>query len=383
MPVREQPCANFAICGNSIRRNLTGLCRRCYDEQRYAAATVPVPAVPEQTLAVDREARRLKEDLSRYKALYNQALETIEQQDRVSGWLAAIREGMPSTFSITPKEGSGTSEATPVIVASDWHIEELVTLASTSGLNEFNPEIAENRIRQFWERSLRLVRLLNKDVTINTVVVALLGDFITNDIHDADSAENNAELPIKAILRAQDYIRKGIEFLLEHTTYNLVIPCKVGNHSRTTQKVRVAGEMGHSLETLMYVNLASLFEKEPRVTFIFDEGYHTYIDIYNQTVRFHHGHALKYGGGIGGLFIPAYKSISQWQKGKQADLDVMGHFHQTKDGGNFLCNGSLIGYNAFALRIRADFEPPKQTLFLMDKRRGRTATWPILLTDPK
>ena len=34
--------------------------------------------------------------------------------------------------------------------------------------------------------------------------------------------------------------------------------------------------------------------------------------------------------------------------------------------------------NAFALSIKADFEPPKQALFLMDKRRGRTCTWPIL-----
>ena len=79
------------------------------------------------------------------------------------------------------------------------------------------------------------------------------------------------------------------------------------------------------------------------------------------------------------MFIPAYKAVSQWDKGRRADLDIFGHFHQTKDGGKFLCNGSLIGYNSFALRIKADYEPPQQTLLLVDKKRGRTCTWPILL----
>ena len=80
------------------------------------------------------------------------------------------------------------------------------------------------------------------------------------------------------------------------------------------------------------------------------------------------------------MFTPTYTSIDDWNKAKRADLDVFGHFHQLRDGGNFICNGSLIGYNAYAMSIKAHFEPPKQTLFLMDKKRGRTCTWPILLS---
>jgi hypothetical protein len=40
----------------------------------------------------------------------------------------------------------------------------------------------------------------------------------------------------------------------------------------------------------------------------------------------------------------------------------------------------LIGFNSYALSIKADFEHPKQTLMLLDKQRGRTCTWPILFT---
>lgn len=72
-------------------------------------------------------------------------------------------------------------------------------------------------------------------------------------------------------------------------------------------------------------------------------------------------------------------AISQWTKAKQADLDVFGHFHQFKDGGNFICNGSLIGYNAYAVSIKADFEQPVQAFFMMNNQGRKIMVTPIFL----
>ena len=128
----------------------------------------------------------------------------------------------------------------------------------------------------------------------------------------------------------------------------------------------------------MYHVMESYFRDNKRVHFVIEDSYHTYLTVYNQTIRFHHGHAIKYGGGVGGLTIPVNKAIAQWNKTRNADLDVFGHWHQQFDGGNFLCNGSLIGYNAFALFIKAGFEAPKQLFFLIDKKRSKTVVCPIL-----
>jgi hypothetical protein len=220
--------------------------------------------------------------------------------------------------------------------------------------------------------------LLQQDISIDHAVMPLLGDFISNDIHE-EFPENNDLTPMLAIVEAQNVLASGIEFLLNNSKLTMTFPCHSGNHARTTRTTRFSSENGHSLEWLMYRHLAAYFRTEPRVQFIIPEGPHSYLNIYGQTLRFHHGHMIKYQGGIGGIFIPAYKAIAQWNKARHADLDVFGHFHQCKDGGNFICNGSSIGYNAFALSIKADFEPPKQQLFLMDKKRGRTCTWPILV----
>jgi hypothetical protein len=372
-------------CAGFIAKRGSKSCPACakWRHQGGAASNTPhkTPATPSEQMTFDRERNRLHGDLARVKALYAESLKTIEQQHHELTALGVLGSGL-HTYAIEAKRGSGTSEATPVILASDWHTEEIVTLAQTNGLNAFNPEICQQRVDRFFQSSLRLVKLLNQDVRIETVVLALLGDFITSDLHE-EAAETNDKLPIHALIAVQNQIASGIEFLLNNSSYKFVIPCKVGNHSRTTKKVRFSVENGHSLEHLMYVNLAMYFRKEPRVTFLIEDGYHQYLDIYGYTLRLHHGHTIKYGGGIGGLFIPAYKKISQWNKGRRADLDAFGHFHQSKDGGNFLCNGSLIGYNSFAVTIGADYEPPRQTVFLIDKKRGRTCSWPIIVENRK
>lgn len=371
---------------NPTRRDSkTGLCGACYREAAFAIPALPVtiaPLPPAERINEDRAKMKTAAELKDAKQKYEEAVRIIERQESELGWLSAIRAGLDTTYRVEAREGSGTSEGTPIVVASDWHAEETVTPAQVSGLNRANLEIIDARITRFWQASLKLVQKhLNPGIHIREVVIALLGDFITGQIHGAENAESNSLLPVDAIIWVQNRIIGGIDFWLNHSPYTLVIPCKVGNHTRTTIRTRFGSEAGHSLESLMYVHLAGYYRNEPRIKFVIEDGYHTYLDIYDQTVRFHHGHALKYQGGIGGLFIPAYKAVGAWSKARWADLDIFGHFHQSKDGGSFLCNGSLIGYNAFALSIKADYEQPKQTLVLMDKSRGRTSVWPILLGE--
>jgi hypothetical protein len=360
------------------RQTRSGRCQNCFSKWRRQVADSRAAARPAHQIQVDREKHRLTFDLSLAQKKYAEALKTIQHLERSLEATAALKTNV-GTFEIQPREGSGTSEGTVFAVASDWHSEERVKPETVSNLNSFTLEDAKSRATRFFQSSLRLTRLLQQDIKINTMVVPLLGDFISNDIHE--EAVELAQLePMHAITFARDLLVSGVEFLLEHSKLELVFPCHSGNHARTTRKPRNATESGHSLEYLMYLHLADYFRKEKRVTFQVAPGYHSYLEVYGQTIRLHHGHDVQYQGGVGGIYIPVNKAIAQWNKGRHADLDVFGHFHQMRDGGNFICNGSLIGYNAFALAIKADYEPPKQALFLMDKKRGRTCTWPILLT---
>lgn len=328
--------------------------------------------VEEDVINLDEsnKERSLKE---KYKILLKKISEVEVERDAIKQAKSLIQ-----THEIV-KSKSSENEAVAVILASDFHVEERVRKETVNDRNEYNLSIASKRSDEFFINAVKLIKKEQQDVNINKVVLALLGDFISGNIHQ-ELLANCSLPPIKAMIYAQNLIVSGILYILKNTDVDLIIPCHVGNHPRITQKVHISNEQGNSLEYYMYHVLADYFKDEKRITWIIAEGYHTYVKVFDWMIRFHHGHNIKYGQGIGGLFIPTYKAISQWNKVCWADYDCFGHLHTQRDGGNFISNGSLIGYNAFAVSIKGDYEPPRQQFFLIDSKRGKTVTTPILFS---
>lgn len=329
-----------------------------------------------ENLEGDRNLLRARTEGNITKKKYKEALLENDRLRVEKEAILRIQE-TPQKIRFTQRQNGG-SDATAFIIASDWHIEETVRPSDVSGLNEYNLEICDKRVKKFFSNAVKLLEITQKESRVNQVVLGLLGDFISGHIH-LELLENNTLLPADAIWRVQNYLMSGINFLLDNSKIELTIICHGGNHGRMTKRIHHATEQGNSLEVYMYNNIALHFKNNKRINFVIAEGYHTYVDVYDYKVRLHHGHAIRYAGGVGGIFIPVNKAIAQWNKGRTVDLDVFGHFHQFKDGGNFICNGSLIGYNAFALSIKADYEKPKQAFFLVDKKRGKSIVAPIWL----
>lgn len=331
---------------------------------------------PKKEFDYDLKLTGQQEGVKILQKKYKEALKAIKTLERRNELVRGMK-GTVKTHVIKSKESSKTSEATAVWVASDWHVEENVNPKVVLGLNEYNMSISKQRAEQFFQNGLKLTDMMAKDVKISTIVIALLGDFFTNDIHD-ELVEINEVGPMHAAIYAQNLIASGIQFMLDNSKYNLIIQCHSGNHSRTTKTSQMSTENAHSLEYFMYVYLADHFKRNKRVHFNIPDSFISYLDVYDYRVRFMHGHTVRYGGGIGGMTIPINKAIAGWDSTGHADLTVMGHFHQFFDGGNFVVNGSLIGYNGYALSIKARFEKPKQALFIIDKKRGKTMTCPIM-----
>lgn len=334
---------------------------------------------------MNKKKPSVEEDIALY-SLSKSARETDKKCKKLMSEVERLRREMGeferikpvNSFIIKPKFSRTTGEATVIILASDWHIEERVNPETVNGLNKHNLDIARKRAVEFFQHALRLTDILGRDVEITTMVLALLGDFITGDIHE-ELLETAEIEPTLAIIEAQKLLVSGIQFLLDNSKLNFVIPCHSGNHARTTRESRHATEAGHSLEYVMYHMLADHFRSESRVKFIIPRSYHSFVRVYGEVIRFHHGHNLRYGGGVGGLTIPVNKAIAQWNKSrKDVTLDCFGHWHTRFDGGNFIANGSNIGFNAFAVSIKASFDKPTQVLFLIDKKRGKTFVCPIL-----
>lgn len=354
-----------------------------------AAPKVAEPKAPAPVLTpamkLDLEKEKIKTKQSDVSDQLKLATERIVQLENELDSVLSISQHTPQITIIVPKVPSGTSESVAVFAGSDWHIEENVDAATVNYKNEFNLDIMESRVLKFFQGEYRMFDILRRDTTINTIVLALLGDFITNTIHE-DLQESNNLLPAEAIYKAECLIVSGIRFLLDQTEKEgteLLIVCHSGNHGRMTKKQRGTTEAGNSLEHFMYYHLRDFFKGETRVKFQIAEGYHSFVSLFDDRykIRFHHGHSIQYGGGVGGITIPVLKAIDKWNIANRVDLDVFGHFHQFIDYGNFIANGSLIGYNDFAVRIKAAYEKPQQAFFLVNKKwNSKTMVTPIFLS---
>jgi len=114
------------------------------------------------------------------------------------------------------------------------------------------------------------------------------------------------------------------------------------------------------------------------VQFTISDGNLLYYNVVTEKTRFHHGDAIKYGGGVGGITIPLQKWIYRQDQGIKADHTFLGHFHQLTMGQNWSVNGSLIGPTAYGMKLGFAPERPQQLLRCIDSERGFTISAPIL-----
>jgi hypothetical protein len=278
---------------------------------------------------------------------------------------------------IKASEKNKGGEAAACLILSDAHIEETVLSSTTNNLNEYNIDIAKNSLDAFFVNGVRLFDICKKDIQINNIILAILGDNITGYIHE-DYLEANSLSPTQASLQILEMLRSGIAFIKKNTDAHITVVAKYGNHSRTTDKFRIVTAHQNNYEWMVYQILKEELLNDSRVTFVAEDGYLTYLDVLGYTIRFHHGNAIRFEGGVGGLTIPANKAIAQWDRERKANLDVFGHHHTLMlDGGKFVCNGSIIGYNNFGIFKKFAYEPPRQAFFLIDKERGKTICAPI------
>lgn len=361
-------------------------CRRCFNAHQAAArkakrdaAEAPAPEVDPLTFA--QEERRSTVERRDVKRERDAALEEI---DRLKATIAdLVRMQKPPDVIVYKQPKHERADAVACVVASDWHVEETVNGEAVHGLNDYNLDVARARAEAFFKNSLRLAQITARDSKITTLFLAALGDFFSGYIHKELIASTSLA-PGDAARFVRGLFYSGIDYWLRESDFTIEGVMIPGNHGRMTDQIWFADPTGTSLESFMYHAIAGRYEGNPRVRLHVSEHAMVYRKFFERfNLRMIHGYEVKYGGGVGGITIPLRKALAQWNNPIRADLTVLGHFHQFFDGGDFLVNGSLIGYNTYAQAIKASFEEPRQAFFLIHARNGGTKslTGPVWL-DP-
>lgn len=316
--------------------------------------------------------RERQDENARLRSQLDDMVKRLREANARQGFIDAMQSNREPPKLIARYAGAGQREMTPVVLASDWHVEERVDPVSIAGRNEYDLEIAADRIERFFRAIIWHVEhhRASGRVAIRDLVLWLGGDHYSGFIHD-ELKEMNAFSPVMAVRWLIPHLRDGIATLLDVLKLErLEVPCSHGNHGRTTKKSQVGTGYANSFDWLMYHSLADEFRSDPRVHFEITASAHQYVEVYGHRIHFHHGDEVQYQGGIGGLGIPLLKAVPMWDRIVPSSIHCIGHWHMLRDYGRAIVNGSLIGYNAYAQKLRAEFEEPRQAMFMVDSERG-------------
>lgn len=262
-----------------------------------------------------------------------------------------------------------------VALFSDAHIEETVKPNTVLGKNEYNIEIAKQRIEKYF---VNLVNCLNYD-KVEYLIFASLGDMISGYIHE-ELSQCNGLTPIEATLEAQNLLYSGLCYLCENakTVKQIEFIGIVGNHSRTTKKIQHANGYKMSYEWMMYQNLVNQCKsaKLP-INFNIPESEMAVVSAPdNKTLMFMHGFQIKSSGNgtVCGIYPALNRLFLKLANTFHQDKIYIGHFHSCISIPNVVVNGSIIGYNTYALTNGFSYEKPAQMYEVYDSNIGLTNT---------
>lgn len=261
-----------------------------------------------------------------------------------------------------------------VALFSDAHIEETVNPQSVMSLNEYNTDIAKQRIQNYFSN---LVHCLNKD-EVSHLIFASLGDTISGYIHE-ELAQTNGLTPLEATQLAQGLIFNGLKFICEKSNVeDIYFIGIVGNHSRVTKKIQHANGYKMSYEWLMYQNIKRECEIAGLpITFNLPESEMAVVDTQdNRRFLFIHGFQIRSNGSgtVCGIYPALNRLCMKWDKIFHQDKIYLGHFHSCVSIPNAMVNGSIIGYNSFALSNGFGYERPAQQYEVYDTKIGLLLT---------
>lgn len=264
----------------------------------------------EATHAVARSAYRHRRTVADLRREIRELNATVDALEEDVATLEALRPTPPPPKPMPAVKGAKRAKgaklpAAFVALASDWHTCEIVTERQTGGRNKHDQAIGTERA---WRWAKGLVRMCQDEqarADVQTLVLWWGGDMLVNDgLHYKSERSCDLSPPDEARF-IRDLLAQIITYVrAELDVPRIVIPTSWGNHDRSTAKM-IPGHAGdYSHMQPVYRDLAAWFARDPSIEFRIAEAEWQAVDVHGYGLLFHHGHAVRYGGGVGGLAVP-------------------------------------------------------------------------------
>ena len=334
-------------------------------------------------LAKDRKVEILKAEVKLWKKLYETSIQESAKKDLV---VDSIRTFTPAFRSvpITSSKVRVRGHSRQIVVApiSDTHVGDNVKGEQIGGLNSYDINIFNRRLFGWANLLIQLVELRRTFVPIDELVIPMLGDMISGDIHE-ELARTNIDNCIGQMIRGANLIAQALMMLAPHFE-TIKVPCVVGNHGRMTRKPPMKDKY-MDWDYMLYQWVAAFCREQKNITFDISKSFVSSFKVFDKTVLIMHGDSIV-GAGSGQAILKAVagmRSVFQYKKTTDnnesyipAEFDsvMMGHFHKVDEydigtGEVHIC-GTMKGVDEFAMQRLHVATRPKQIVTYWHPRHG-------------
>lgn len=325
----------------------------------------------ELRLEVEAQSKEL-EELRRLVGFYDSAR---TEPVKVPEWRVAPTSGQAHVGTIMAQ-------------MTDWHLGEVVKPDEVLYLNAFGPEIADIRMKTWFEKVVSLPRDYVNGVHIEGLVVPATGDLFTGEIHN-ELTVNNYERVLQTVLNAQEPILAGFEMLEREYGGNVEVDAVVGNHGRMAHKSVFKGRVYDNFEWLFWSVIRDrLKDRGSKVVVNVSTSMDMNIVVYERNYLLTHGDQFQGGTGISGAFAPL--SLGSHRKGKRQsaagmpmETMVIGHLHQLINIPGVIMGGTLKGMDEFAFGINVPPADAAQAMWVTTPERAQTIWMPVYVQSRK
>ena len=332
-------------------------------------------------IKLDKKVATHKSEADFYKKLYEKVIKDAAKKELIVDTindLAPSFDPVPLVQYVSPKgKFVGTNPQTMIAPLTDTHIGEEVHSEQMLDINNYDFTLFNRRLWGWAQQVLNLANYRRNITQLDDLIVPMLGDMISGDIHE-ELARSNITNCMQQMIRGANLIAQALMFLAPHFK-TVRVPCVVGNHGRMTRKPPMKDKY-MDWDYMLYQWVAAYLRNQKNVKFSIPKTFLNSFEVCNRQILIMHGDSITGAGSNMAITraVTGLRSFLQFRKNledevetplrpsltSQFDSVMMGHFHRIDEidvgtGAIYIC-GTMKGGDEFAAQKLHTITKPKQ-----------------------
>lgn len=257
-----------------------------------------------------------------------------------------------------------------VACLGDWHIGEVIRKEETVGFGTYDFETAKLRAAKFVANFSEWVDVQRQGYRIDDLVVPILGDMVSGEIHYELSLTNEFPMPVASALCGRLLAEKLRDLSGQFRSVSVwaVSPDNHGrpkDFARPPTKRAAERNWNYVVYTIAEAHLRGMknlmFNRPPAIRFPMQVGQFTFLVEHGNAVRGWMGRPY-----YGWARQKGREAIRHMARGERFDYQLVGHWHEPFLLEDTIGNGCLAGSSELDA-ASSRFAPPSQLGFLVSQ----------------